>query len=117
MKLQFKYQKFQADAAKAVADVFDGQPYLAPSYMTGEISGKNSSSEERKGTFSGWSNQKIVPELSDERILDNLRKIQKANQIPVSSKLEGRENGYHLTVEMDDRSWENVTLILRRYTN
>ncbi len=28
MKLQFKYQKFQADAAKAVADVFDGQPYL-----------------------------------------------------------------------------------------
>ena len=35
MKLQFKYQKFQADAAKAVADVFDGQPYLAPSYMTG----------------------------------------------------------------------------------
>ena len=40
MKLQFKYQKFQADAAKAVADVFDGQPYLAPSYMTGEISGK-----------------------------------------------------------------------------
>ena len=47
MKLQFKYQKFQADAAKAVADVFDGQPYLAPSYMTGEISGKNSSSEER----------------------------------------------------------------------
>ena len=36
MKLQFKYQKFQADAAKAVADVFDGQPYLAPSYMTGE---------------------------------------------------------------------------------
>ena len=55
MKLQFKYQKFQADAAKAVADVFDGQPYLAPSYMTGKISGKNSSSEERKGTFSGWS--------------------------------------------------------------
>ena len=45
MKLQFKYQKFQADAAKAVADVFDGQPYLAPSYMTGEISGKNSSSD------------------------------------------------------------------------
>ena len=63
MKPQFKYQKFQADAAKAVADVFDGQPYLAPSYMTGEISGKNSSSEERKGTFSGWSNQKIVPEF------------------------------------------------------
>lgn len=28
MKLQFKHQKFQADAAKAVVDVFVGQPYL-----------------------------------------------------------------------------------------
>ncbi|MGN0394230.1 MAG: hypothetical protein ACI4EF_02605 [Coprococcus sp.] len=26
MKLQFKHQKFQADAAKAVVDVFAGQP-------------------------------------------------------------------------------------------
>ena len=33
MKLQFKHQKFQADAAKAVVDVFAGQPYLTPSYM------------------------------------------------------------------------------------
>ena len=29
MKLQFKHQKFQADAAKAVVDVFAGQPYLS----------------------------------------------------------------------------------------
>ena len=28
MRLQFKHQKFQADAAKAVVDVFAGQPYL-----------------------------------------------------------------------------------------
>mgnify|MGYP000099139978 CR=1 FL=1 len=61
MKLQFKYQKFQADAAKAVADVFDGQPYLAPSYMTGEISGKNSSSEERKGTFQDGAIRRSCP--------------------------------------------------------
>ena len=33
MKLQFKHQRFQADAAKAVVDVFAGQPYLQPSYM------------------------------------------------------------------------------------
>lgn len=33
MKLQFKHQKFQADAAKAVCDVFAGQPFLTPSYM------------------------------------------------------------------------------------
>ena len=32
MKLQFKHQKFQADAAKAVVDVFAGQPYLTTNY-------------------------------------------------------------------------------------
>ena len=32
MKIQYKHQKFQADAAKAVVDVFAGQPYLTPSY-------------------------------------------------------------------------------------
>ena len=33
MRIQYKHQKFQADAAKAVVDVFAGQPYLTPSYM------------------------------------------------------------------------------------
>ena len=32
MKLQFRHQKFQADAAKAVVDVFAGQPYLTSFY-------------------------------------------------------------------------------------
>ena len=33
MKLKFKHQKFQADASKAVVDVFSGQPCLSSSYM------------------------------------------------------------------------------------
>ena len=33
MKLLFKHQKFQADAAKAVVDVFAGQPRLSTSYL------------------------------------------------------------------------------------
>lgn len=32
MKLKFKHQKFQADAAKAVVDVIAGQLYLTPTY-------------------------------------------------------------------------------------
>ena len=39
MKLQFKHQKFQEDAAKAVVDVFAGQPYLTPTYMMDRGSG------------------------------------------------------------------------------
>ena len=33
MKIQYRHQKFQADAAKAVVDVFAGQTYLTPTYM------------------------------------------------------------------------------------
>ena len=33
MKLQFKHPKFQADTAKAVVDVFAGQPHRTPTYM------------------------------------------------------------------------------------
>lgn len=32
MKIQYKDQSFQTDAAKAVVDVFAGQPYATNSY-------------------------------------------------------------------------------------
>ena len=67
MKLRFKHQKFQADAAKAVVDVFAGQPYLTPSYMIdrgyegktmkGEEFSQISATEEQD--FTGWSNHKL----------------------------------------------------------
>ena len=80
MKLQFKHQKFQADAAKAVVDVFAGQPYLTPSYMMDKgyqgkmISGENFSQQSMtdEDDFTGWSNHKIVPELSDRLILEHI---------------------------------------------
>ncbi|MEG0900456.1 MAG: hypothetical protein RSF40_12220 [Oscillospiraceae bacterium] len=39
MKLQFKHQKFQADAATAVCDVFAGQPYFTPTYTIAKGAG------------------------------------------------------------------------------
>ncbi len=39
MKIQYRHEKFQADAAKAVVDVFAGQPYLTPTYMMNRGSG------------------------------------------------------------------------------
>ena len=101
MKLQFKHQKFQADAAKAVVDVFDGQPYLTPSYMMDKGSGYYQHSFTEDQDFTGWSNQRIVPGLSDQVILEHIQKIQQENQIKPSIQLEGRDNGYNLTVEME----------------
>ena len=67
MKLQFKHQKFQADAAKAVCDVFAGQPYLTPTYMMDKGALRNGEQlqidDEKR--FTGWGNQRLVPELND----------------------------------------------------
>ena len=90
MKLQFKHQKFQADAAKAVVDVFAGQPYLTPSYMMDKGDGEYQQTITEVRDFTGWSNQRIVPELNDRLILEHLQKVQRNNQIKPSASLEGR---------------------------
>ena len=53
MKLQFKHQKFQADAAKAVVDVFAGQPYLTPTYMMDRGDGDYQIGLEEETDFTG----------------------------------------------------------------
>ena len=111
MKIQYRHQKFQADAAKAVVDVFAGQPYLTPTYMMDRGSGSYQIGVNEERDFTGFSNQKIVPELSDRQILEQLNKVQHANQIRPSDKLEGRENGYNLTIEMETGVGKTYTYI------
>ena len=55
LKLQFKHQKFQADAAKAVVDVFAGQPYLTPTYLMDRGTGYKQSMTDEED-FTGWRN-------------------------------------------------------------
>lgn len=112
MKLQFKHQKFQADAAKAVVDVFAGQPYLTPSYMMDRGSGYYQQTLTEEEDFAGWSNQKIVPELNDRLILEHINTIQRANQIKPSMKLEGR---FNLTIEMETGVGKTYTYIKTMY--
>jgi type III restriction enzyme len=115
MKIQYKHQKFQADAAKAVVDVFAGQPYLTPTYMMDRGSGYIQQSLTDDVDFTGWSNQKIVPELSDHLILEHIQKIQRTNQIQPSSKLEGRSEGFNLTIEMETGVGKTYTYIKTMY--
>ena len=111
MRLQYRHQKFQADAARVVVDVFAGQPYLTPTYMMDRGSGNYQIGVNEERDFTGFSNQRIVPELSDQRILEQLNKIQRANQIKPSDKLEGRANGYNLTIEMETGVGKTYTYI------
>ena len=111
MRLQFKHQKFQADAAKAVVDVFVGQPYLTPTYMMDK-----GITYPQMFPDTGWRNEPIVPELSDVIILERLRKIQRANQIKPSEKIETSEScKFNLTIEMETGVGKTYTYIKTMY--
>lgn len=109
MKLQFKHQKFQADAAKAVVDVFAGQPYLTPTYMMDRGTGIFQIGMNEEDDFTGWRNQPLVPELSKRMILEQIQEIQRIYQITPSQKLEGE--GYNLTIEMETGVGKTYTYI------
>ncbi|MDD3400372.1 MAG: DEAD/DEAH box helicase family protein [Eubacteriales bacterium] len=110
MKLQFKHQKLQADAAKAVCDVFAGQPYLTPTYMMdrGTISRNQQMTLTEEEDYTGFRNQPIVPELNDAIILDNINKIQRTGQLAPSKQLEGH---FNLTIEMETGVGKTYTYI------
>ncbi len=123
MKLRFKHQRFQADAAKAVCDVFAGQPRLERTYIVDKgIIVKpeqigldfNASPEEverkleQMGT--GYNNSKVV--LSPEQVLENLQRVQRQHQIAPSPKLGGF---YNLTIEMETGVGKTYTYIKTMY--
>ena len=108
MKLQFKHQKFQKDAARAVVDVFSDQPLLTSTYMIDSGDGRETLLDD----FTGWRNEPIIPGLTDSKILENINTIQKENNIKVSEKLEGR---YNLTIEMETGVGKTYTYIKTMY--
>ena len=115
MKLQYKHQKFQADAAQAVVDVFAGQPYLTPSYMIDRGAEQFQPGLMEEELFTGWKNEYVVPELTDNVVLEHVRKIQRANLLKPSEQLEGRANGYNLTIEMETGVGKTYTYIKTMY--
>ncbi|SHL46609.1 type III restriction enzyme [Fibrobacter sp. UWH5] len=113
MKIQFKHQQFQADAAKAVCDVFLGQPYLESSYLLdsgtmklfgGEVSAHNK--------VMGFCNQPLVPQMTDELVLKNLQAVQAGNLLQTDEKLDGR---FNLTIEMETGTGKTYTYIKTMY--
>jgi type III restriction enzyme len=111
LKLKFKHQKFQEDAAMAVCDVFAGQPFSSPTYIVD--SGVTTDIQRAmfaEQDYTGYNNGKII--ISNEVILSNLREVQKRNQIQPSSKLEGH---YNLTIEMETGVGKTYTYIKTIY--
>ena len=112
MKLKFKHQKFQADAAKAVVDVFAGQPHLTSTYMMDQGNGAAQMNLLGGDDFTGWANARLVPEVSDGVILEHIQKIQRLGGIAPSQKLEGK---FNLTIEMETGVGKTYTYIKTMY--
>lgn len=108
MKLQFKHQQFQSDAADAVCEVFEGQPFSESRYTvdTGVSDGRFKETD----SVVGWNNLPV--KLSDEAVLANLQRVQRRFNLVPSMELEGR---YNLTVEMETGVGKTYTYIKTMY--
>lgn len=108
MKLQFRHQPFQAAAAKAVCDVFAGQPFRTPTYMID--SGLGQMILNQQEAFTGFSNAPVM--IDDGKILEHIRAIQRQGNIKPSDSLAGR---FNLTVEMETGVGKTYTYIKTMY--
>jgi type III restriction enzyme len=108
MKLQFRHQGFQADAAKAVCDVFAGQPFHMPTYMIDSGFGQRSLTHAQD--FTGFNNAPVS--ITDDKVLEHIRLIQRNGQIKPSDTLVGL---YNLTIEMETGVGKTYTYIKTMY--
>lgn len=125
MKLQFKEQQFQIDAVKAVVDCFAGQP-IKTNRFTLERSKdiiKKAKQIAADKSYSGTLELEVMEsigyrntpiQITDNQILENLKRVQFSNDIPESTQLErpkGLNLGYNLTIEMETGTGKTYTYI------
>jgi type III restriction enzyme len=85
VKLQFKHQKFQLDAANAVCDVFAGQPFQSSrKYIVDP--GKFAQTTLFDNSVEGFGNAPI--QVAPDVVLDNIQRLQRSQQIKPSDKLD-----------------------------
>ena len=107
MRLKFKNQKFQADAADAAVDCFTGQPYGYSQFNIDKILYSNQLAFD---IDTGFKNKKI--ELTPDEVFENIKNVQNRNGLKISPKLEGE---YNLTIEMETGTGKTYTYIKTMY--
>ena len=95
MKLKFKDQTFQTHAVESVVDCFIGQAPEEASYRIDP-----GTSVQMTMSDTGFGNAAI--QLGDIRLLENIREVQKRQNLPLSQKLIERTGcKYNLDIEME----------------
>ena len=90
MKLKFKNQEFQTDAASAIVDLFKGQEKLQSTF---EITNIESTDLFNQNEF-GVSN---VVKISKEELLNNMHEIQRKNNLPLTDDIVDENGALHLS--------------------
>ena len=108
MKFKFKIQQYQTDAVKAIADVFEGQPYRAQSLYTmdkgvtrqnAQMSLFDSNMPLQEEDDIGFANARI--ELTPQQLLANIKNIQALSNLNESQTLSQKFGAVDLDVEME----------------
>ena len=110
MKLKFKHQQFQIDAAKAVTDVFQGQQNLGLLEFTHDMGRAVDGSQDMFDVV-GFRNQPI--NIYSHQLLQNMRTIQMAEQLKPSEEV--LMNDLRLTIEMETGTGKTYTYIKTMY--
>lgn len=129
MKQKFQEQQFQIDAVKAVVDSFAGQPLMSKRFQMEQVSKllkevhsasiaqqKIEYTEDELEILIGYRNNPI--RVTENQMLDNIRKIQQKNDIPISQNLQGVRGikvGHNLTVEMETGTGKTYTYLRTMY--
>jgi len=113
MKFNFKIQQYQTDAVEAVVKVFQGQGFHNKTSYIRDL-GKQTELQNQQMTLdmsqldsdqfdpmndTGYKNE--VVELSDEQLLNNIRKLQSENNIKQSTSLNKDLGRCSLDIEME----------------
>lgn len=109
MKLQFKHQSFQREAARAVVDAFLGQP-LQDAFAYRMDVGKGGLALEAQG----FRNQEL--QLSDAQLTENIRAIQMKQELqPVEHVRRDTHGTLALSIEMETGTGKTYTYIKTMY--
>ena len=110
MKLKFKHQQFQIDAAKAVTDVFQGQQNLGLLEFMHDMGRATDGSQDMFDVV-GFRNQPI--NIYSHQLLTNMRGVQMAEQLKPSEEV--LMNDLRLTIEMETGTGKTYTYIKTMY--
>jgi type III restriction enzyme len=141
LKLKFKHQKFQADAANSICDIFAGQPkierqkYIKDTGIATEEDAQIAFAQKDGTVYSkkqvsdtGFNNATF--KISDTQILENIKRIQRGNNLKPDSQLQvaevkvenpktGRKETvtmkYNFTTEMETGTGKTYTYIKTMY--